>query len=82
MPFVAGLAGGQEKWGTEAGAGEGDQPNVAAPCGVRGKDLIHNPQASLSLPFDPHNSLRSCPLSCFQMLHCVCSLIKSLHNYT
>lgn len=53
MPTVPGLAGEQEKWGN----GEEDQPNVATPFGVGAKDLTHSPQAPLSLPFDPHDSL-------------------------
>lgn len=53
MPNVPDLAGEQEK----CGYGEEDQPNVATPFGVGAKDLTQSPQAPLSLPFDPHDSL-------------------------
>lgn len=45
MPFVAGLAGGQEKGGAKGRT----NPNVPDPFGARGKDHIQSPQASLSL---------------------------------
>lgn len=71
MPFVVGLAGGQEKWG-----GGGNQANVVVPVGAgrEENDYIHNPWLCLLCPFYPHDSLHSYPLSCMQILHCICLL--------
>lgn len=59
-----------------------NNPMCLFPLGLEAETLSTAHKLLFRCPFDPRDSLHSYPRSYFQMRHCVCSLIKSLHSDT